>query len=325
MRLSIVIPVYNVEQWLERCVKSIIGQSLAPSDYEIILVDDGSADKSGEIADHLAEEYGNIRVFHQKNQGQSVARNLGIEQARGEYIWFVDSDDYIINDHLSTVLSLAESKRLDIICFRMSIVDNYGRYIGDGAIQPFELLKIFEGKETILSGLEIGGPCTALYSRKLLNKYNLRFYPGISQQDVEFNTRVYAKAERVSFTDFLIYTYVKTGQSTTSNRSLANRHKLLMDNAIVCRETFNFAIKSEDHLLKNFLINRTHSIITGQILQFVKDRKLPFEFYKDYIERLKEYNLYPLKDNGKSLKSVVIKNFLNCGHIMSTIVRMTRK
>ena len=95
MKLSIIIPVYNVEKWLERCVRSVENQDLPSSEYEVILVNDGSKDNSGQIASKLSEEYDNIVVINKNNGGQSSARNEGMRIARGEYFMFVDSDDYI--------------------------------------------------------------------------------------------------------------------------------------------------------------------------------------------------------------------------------------
>ena len=93
MKFSIIIPVYNVEKYLKKCLTSIVQQNF--NDYELILVDDGSTDMSGKICDEFEEKYNNIIVMHISNSGVSNARNKGLEIARGEYIWFVDSDDYV--------------------------------------------------------------------------------------------------------------------------------------------------------------------------------------------------------------------------------------
>lgn len=112
--ISIITPVYRVEQYLDRCVSSIIAQSYA--DFELILVDDGSPDRSGEICDRWAQKDNRIRVFHQDNSGVSAARNLGLREAKGEYITFVDSDDWLENDCLQQLLEAAEKTDADIVC-----------------------------------------------------------------------------------------------------------------------------------------------------------------------------------------------------------------
>ena len=104
--LSIIVPVYNVEQYLERCLTSLLEQEY--KDIEIILVDDGSKDSSGELCDSYAEKYDNIRVIHQLNSGQSMARNIGVKAAEGDYIAFVDSDDWVKTDMFSKLMGEAQ-------------------------------------------------------------------------------------------------------------------------------------------------------------------------------------------------------------------------
>lgn len=324
MRLSIIIPVYNVEPYLERCIRSIVSQSLDKSEYEILLIDDGSKDASGAIADKLAAEYPHIKVFHQPNQGQSVARNLGLDNATGDYIWFIDSDDYIINDYISEALSIAESKGLDMLNFWMDIVDRDENPMGNGAVQPLMLNRIYSGKQALMDGLEIGGPCTTLFSKRLIDRHRLRFYPGISQQDVEFNTRVYSLAKKVYFTDYLIYRYFKTGQSTTTTKNLSTRHRLLMDNAIVTRETRQFAMTLADTELAAFLVKRVNSIIVGNLLSLIRNRELPLGFYDEYIGRLKEYRLYPIKGKCLSSKASWIKRLLNITPLIRLVIKRGR-
>ena len=102
LKFSIILPIYNVEKYLPKCVESILSQTF--TDYEIILVDDGSTDNSPAICDKFAKEHSNIKVIHKVNGGQSEARNLGADTANGEYIIFIDSDDFIIkNDFLEKI------------------------------------------------------------------------------------------------------------------------------------------------------------------------------------------------------------------------------
>lgn len=111
--ISVIIPVYNVEQYLVRCIESILKQIY--SDYELILINDGSKDNSGKICDQYAAKYAQIRVIHQKNQGVSAARNAGLKSATGKYIIFMDSDDFVENDYLSSMAEISEDVDL-VIC-----------------------------------------------------------------------------------------------------------------------------------------------------------------------------------------------------------------
>ncbi len=124
MKLSIVIPVYNVGKTLERCVQSVLNQKFR--DYQIILVDDGSTDNSGEICEQLLRQDQRIQVIHQKNAGLSAARNAGIKKAKGEYITFIDSDDYIGNDTLKPLMDLLTIHH-DYDILEYSVYEHFGR------------------------------------------------------------------------------------------------------------------------------------------------------------------------------------------------------
>ena len=121
--LSIIVPIYKVEQYLSKCIESLLNQDLSPEDYEIILVDDGSPDRCGKICDEYAATFSNIRVVHRANGGLSAARNSGIETAQGQYIQFVDSDDYLEPEVLKTLVTKMETDNLDILRFNYQNVN----------------------------------------------------------------------------------------------------------------------------------------------------------------------------------------------------------
>lgn len=168
--ISVIIPVYKVEAYLKRCVDSVINQSY--ENIEIILVDDGSPDKSGDICEQYAMEYENVRVIHQKNQGLSAARNTGIREARGMYVGFVDSDDFIDGDMYKTLYEAINSAGVDIAVG--GIIDCYE----DTGIQEGQ----FDGKTNIYNNIEAiktvlinQGNITAhvvtkLYKKEILDK-----------------------------------------------------------------------------------------------------------------------------------------------------------
>ena len=119
MKLSIIIPVYNVEQYLKTCLDSVLHQNIAISEYEVIVVNDSSPDGSLAIAEEYARKNSNIKIVTRPNGGLSAARNTGLEHALGEYVWFVDSDDWIEENCLSRLLSIATLESLDILCFNL--------------------------------------------------------------------------------------------------------------------------------------------------------------------------------------------------------------
>ena len=124
MKLSIIVPIYNVAPYLRKCVDSLLTQDI--SDYEIILVDDGSPDECPQICDEYVEKYDSIRVVHQENEGLSAARNSGVKVAQGDYIMFVDSDDYLQPNVLGALMEQVERDNLDVLRFRYQNVRENG-------------------------------------------------------------------------------------------------------------------------------------------------------------------------------------------------------
>ena len=128
---SIIVPVYNVEDYVEQCVHSIINQS--EKSFELIIVDDGSTDTSGEICDQIALYNPSIRVVHKKNNGLISARRCGLRLCRGKYVVFVDADDYLDVDALKIIKQIIESEQVDIVAYRWKLIDEYGNKINDNA------------------------------------------------------------------------------------------------------------------------------------------------------------------------------------------------
>lgn len=203
MLLSIVIPVYNVEQYISKCLGSIFEEECSLHLFEVIIVNDGTKDNSMVIVDKFASLYDNIIVVNQENRGLSEARNAGLSRARGEYIWFVDSDDCIEQGSLVSLLSIIDQQSSDVL-------------ICDGTLF-FENHTI--NTETRLSpGIEVSGQCffcsnrtysvwRYLFRREFLLLFNLRFRPGIYHEDGDFLTRLFAYANTVVYLPLKIYNY----------------------------------------------------------------------------------------------------------------------
>ena len=117
LTISVIVPIYNVERYLPACLESIVQQFI--EDYEAILVNDGSTDSSGVICDEYAAKHPQFRVIHQENQGVASARNRGVSEARGEYILFLDSDDFLVPNSMSGLLDLANKNELDVLGFSL--------------------------------------------------------------------------------------------------------------------------------------------------------------------------------------------------------------
>ncbi len=143
--VSVIVPVYNVEQYLPRCIDSILGQTF--TDFELILVDDGSPDHCGVICDAYAKKDPRVKVIHQKNAGVSAARNAALATAMGEYITFVDSDDYIGHDRLETMYTALIRENADVVITNMTIIDEDGSTVKQVMHREFGTVDMISGEE----------------------------------------------------------------------------------------------------------------------------------------------------------------------------------
>ena len=210
MLLSIIIPVYNVEQFVEKCIRSCESQDVTKDQYEIIVVNDGSKDNSLEVVQRVAAEYDNIRVFSQPNAGLSAARNMGMRLAKGEYYMFVDSDDWIAEKCLGRLMQKLESEKPDALAICAAnmingIPQRRQSHEDETPIKGYELLK---------RGVQ---PCAqlAIWNAEFLKRYNLAFYEGIFHEDSEFTPRAYYLAEKISLTNEIIYYFYPNPNSIT--------------------------------------------------------------------------------------------------------------
>ena len=144
--ISVIIPVYNVEPYFRQCLNSVVGQTYEK--LEILIIDDGSTDECGKICDEYAERDGRIKVFHTENRGLSAARNLGIDEAGGEYINFIDSDDWFELNAIETAVNAAIDSKADIVCFRYvkeykntRKVDSFAEYYEKTVFNGDEIIK----------------------------------------------------------------------------------------------------------------------------------------------------------------------------------------
>ena len=188
MKLSIIIPVYNVEKYIEKCILSCCNQNLDTLDYEIIIVNDGSPDKSLEIASRLEQLYSNIVIISQTNQGLSAARNKGLNSAKGEYVWFVDSDDWVKENCFLEIYNKCLGLDLDVLLFGANDCDDY---ICIKRCLPFNDSKIpVDGKSFLLTNEIVFPVCFKVFKRDFLINNNLYFLKDIMHEDNEFIPRV---------------------------------------------------------------------------------------------------------------------------------------
>ena len=212
MKLSIIVPIYGVEQYLRKCVDSLLAQDLPSSEYEVILVDDGGKDACPQICDEYAATHENIRVVHRENGGLSAARNSGIEVANGEYVMFVDSDDYIEQNVLKGLLDQVDRDNLDVLRYRLQYVNPQYEVFNPYKSDPFKGNDYSEIPTDGVSFLN-SRMSTACYAWAFVIKRELLdgciFTPGIYFEDTDWTPRMLCKAKRVASTKTVVYNYLQ--------------------------------------------------------------------------------------------------------------------
>lgn len=216
--VSVIVPVYNVEQYIEKCLDSICGQDYA--NLQIILVDDGSADASGAICDRYARKDGRIQVIHQKNGGLSAARNAGMDRAEGDYLVFVDSDDWIERDMVSYMLHRIEKEEAQMAICGMYLVTGRRRKIR--SVSKDEVLSRGEAlRELSRNGKIQNYVCSQMTERKLME--GIRFPDGRNFEDILTTYRVMERAERVLLLKEPKYNYLqRKGGITNGKKQITN-------------------------------------------------------------------------------------------------------
>lgn len=290
MLLSIIVPVYNVEKYLRKCVNSLLNQNLLLVDYEIILVDDGSTDHGGKICDEYALSHPNVKVIHQQNSGLSVARNGGIDVAQGKYVQFVDSDDYLEPNVMKVLVEKMESGQLDVLRFNYRNVNEQYE-----AVEPNKDPKRFvnysdvvcDGKTFLNERL---GPacyaCQFLIRRELLK--DCRFKEGIYFEDTEWTPRMLLKANRAASTEMLVYNYLVREGSITQSVDAKKKRKVLDDKLLLIDALKTQIQQVEDRRWFEGMIAQTViSIISYVAVNYYPNRKV-------VLKALAEKDIFPL-------------------------------
>ena len=245
IKLTIIIPIYNVEAYVGRCIESCLKQDLEREEYELLIINDGSLDGSMDVVRQHAQQYDNIRIIEQKNAGPSVARNHGIQDARGEYLWFIDSDDDISENVLKTLVDAATNQNLDVLCFDINVFE-HGCLTFTHPKQSEKNQQLYTGIEFIS---EVGMPpsgCVALYKKDFLIENSLSFINGISHEDYEFTPRAYCLAKRIAYVNVPAYNYwVREGSRQTSTKSAVIAKKA-KDWLVICDSLYQFTKKHLD-------------------------------------------------------------------------------
>lgn len=280
--LSIIIPIYKVEQYLPQCLKSIDNLRKVTK-LEVILVDDGSPDNCGKICDEYAAKHNDTKVIHQKNAGLSAARNAGIDAANGEYIWFIDSDDFL-NEEASNVVKAIEKNDADIYFFGTRTCDEQGKVTGEikrgldtGYYSSFQ---VFQALRFPFSGVPF-----SIFRRAVF--HDKRFKVGIISEDWQFILRAMVYAKKCYIVDATPYCYRirNSGSITHSTKTFRYVH----DDVDIAQDFY-------DCLKDNSISQENRKILySGICAMLVAVRRLVINEIKDKKEKRRSLDYFLAK------------------------------
>lgn len=329
IKLSIIVPIYGVEQYLRKCVDSLLAQDLPSLDYEIILVDDESPDACPQICDEYADAHKNIRVINRTNGGLSAARNSGIEVAQGEYLMFVDSDDYIEPNVLSGLMAQVKRDKLDVLRYRLQYVNPQYEVYNPYKSNPFKdndyseettdgitflntrmSTACYAWAFIIKRDLIYSGQTSAISNQNLENNTshitrktsNILFTEKIYFEDTDWTPRMLVKAKRVASTNTIVYNYLQREGSITKAVNRSKQQKVLDDKMRLIGE-----MQRQSNELANNGLNNSwfHRMIADTVISVIGI--LSVEFYaerKVYLKQLQAMNIYPLQSRSPKTRLI---------------------
>ena len=311
LRLSFIVPFYNVEPYIEECIRSLYLQDIPWNEYEVICVDDCSPDGSRAIVERLQKEYSTLRILTTpENMRQGGARNMGLDVAKGRYIWFVDSDDYIQPNCLKKLLSQAEEENLDILDFDFDF-DAIGIQYGMQKNSSSYTMGICTGTEYIFDprvkwALKCGAVCGGIIKTELLNKNNLRFAEKVQYEDTDYSMRMFYLAKRVKHIGDKLYMHRYVATSVT-NSKITKLNILYRVEAIKrfinLYNTDMLPLTQWRNALREIIRNDVYELLT--ILRNI-NFDIQLYFYKNKLGRIESIHQYIGKRSRIALKSLIM-------------------
>ncbi len=304
MRLSIVVNMYNTAKYMPRCMETLMEQDIPQSEYEIILVDDCSPDNSLEMAKEYAAQYKNVRVCtHEKNKGLAAARNTGIDAAKGQYLCFVDPDDYIEKNSLAALLKQMDDEQLDMLRFNYQKVDEEYNNVPDheGEAKFDYSSKIMTGTDYLAHRLGVGCYVWAyIYRLEFIKSTGIRFFEGCFFDDTPWLPRVLQKAQRVNVNPVRHQYYLQRSTSMVHARNQqamirrADMHMQMIDILMDQKQT----APAETYEWYDMMFAHSATSLLTSVASV--DYRLSLDYYK----QLQDKGIFPLSSQRASKKNL---------------------
>ena len=306
--LTIIVPVYNVEKYIATCLQSILKTNWQEISYEIVVVDDESPDQSMKIVSEIAAAHPQIKTVSQKNKGLGGARNTGIALAEGQYIFFLDSDDYLVDDQLPVLVDEALKSNLDILEFGAVKIDVHGKTIDEIFVNhPTGVLGAVQYLSTVNFA---NSACNKLYRKDFLEHENILFFEKTWIEDAPFNIEAISKAGRIKAVDKIPVAYLQNPNSITrEKRSLSAQHKFIADSIKVTAHMDRYSDYHKEKTANLKIQARVADFVAGMLLSIIKS-DLTLEDKAHYVFQLKDLHLYPCTYRPNFfMRNILIKIF----------------
>ncbi len=324
IKISYIIPMYNAEKFISKCISSIKEQDVPNDEYEIIVINDGSTDNSLKKAEECLADIKYSQLLTQENQGQASARNKGFAIAKGKYIMFVDADDWLNLKSIDKLIRQAETNNTDIAISSMKSYRADGTFtIGND--YPKQQI-VVDGNTAIMDGIIFGSVCARLFRRDFLRKNKLLFQEGIKHEDVLFSVKSLLSSERVLSCNVCTYSYRWNEGSTDRSFDCENFRKSLHSDLTIANELIGLSKLNElKEPLTIYLQKRGNSMIISNIIQIIKKGKSSHELLREYITRCKQLGLYPISHQTLSWKTHVLLPIINSQMFINLIGKLVSR
>lgn len=312
MELSIIVPVYNVEKYLDQCLNSLLNQGIKINDYEIILIDDGSTDNSFKIAKKISVKHENIILYQQKNQGLSITRNNGLKYAKGKYVYFVDSDDYIASNTLNQLIEVVNDYKLEILEFKNKITKSRDLLTSNTDYKLTKNLNILNGNKYICSRSFNDSVCVYFYLREFLINSKVKFLEGKLMEDMIFNAEIISLANRIAYYPLDVYRYIINTNSIWTKTDPIHLRKSINDFIFMAIKYSELIKKLENKDVDTLILRNKLRNMVFNISKRLLKSDFSFSEINQVFKKLYENNLYPIKEsNSKSIYNKIITKLFN--------------
>ena len=323
MRLSVIVPVYNVEKFLPRCLDSLMRQNLKEDDYEVICVDDGSTDRSPDILDNYEHLYPNvICVITQKNKGVGEARNQGLKKACGEYVAFVDSDDYIIDGAYHYILGNFCQDDVDVVHYGCLSIYTNGRDLYDAGAIPDGIVT-FDGKGSkVYNKMSLPGVALQFYKRSFLEENDVEFRTDYAEDEL-FNFDVFRKDPHLRMVSSNIYRYEQGNVHSLMTTVDKSKVKIQLQTLLSVILVMNNYLLSGESLVASGAQHNINKFLGTYYNKMLKVH-LSWREWKVLTRKLREMHVHnicvSLENNMMGKIIAVLKNCSGSSYIMYVFV-----